>query len=166
MSKFKSYKIWKNWHWCNVLFRFKLLFDCKRMVQQVIFKKSCLYVLPFPDKLAINKLFGFSYGLHHNNSARFGWHCVEDHIALFAYCYINGKRQEKFITLVKPEQEYKLMISVSNKKYVFTVFEGKSLIQRTIDKPNNLFKIGYKLWPYFGGNRKAPHTMEILLADE
>lgn len=168
MEGFKLYKIWKGWHWCILLFRIKALWNCTRMVQKVMFKKSCLYEIPFPDKLDINKLFGFSYGNHHKNSARFGWNCAGGGIALFAYTYLNGKRTEKFITLIETEKEYKLMISVNKDKYIFTVFNAdKSRIEQVIiSKPRNTPKLGFKLWPYFGGNQKAPHTMEIYMGDE
>ncbi len=166
MEGFKLFKIWKNWHWCVLLFRIKLLWNCTRMVRRVVFKNSCLYDISFPDKLDINKLFGFSYGNHHDNSARFGWNCAGGGIALFGYCYVNGKRVEKFITIIETEKEHKLMISVSKEKYVFTVFTGKRMEQVVISKPKKVRKLGFELWPYFGGNQKAPHTMEIYMGKE
>lgn len=169
MEGFKRYRIWKGWHWCTLLFCIKLLWNCTRMTKKVVFKKSCLYNMSLPDKLDINKLFGFSYGKHHDNSARFGWNCDGDKINLHAYCYLDGKRVDKFITKIDVEEEYKLMISVSKDKYIFTTFiedEASDLQQVVIPKPQMVPKLGFKLWPYFGGTQKAPHTMDIYMQNE
>src|SRR5688572_23124258 len=46
-----------------------------------------------------NKLLGFSdcNSLHHQNSARFAWQWYNDQLEIYAYCYVNGQRVEKFV---------------------------------------------------------------------
>ena len=43
------------------------------MTRSYWFTESCLYDLKDEDQWDVNKLFGFSIGLHHNTSFRFGW---------------------------------------------------------------------------------------------
>ena len=59
---------------------------------RVYFFPNCTYQLS-ENYDQVNKLYGFSEGFHHWNSARTGWRCVDgENIELLAYSYINGKR--------------------------------------------------------------------------
>lgn len=158
------FNIKKNSHWSNKLF-YKLLnffnYD-ERLSYIVKFNSSCLYHIETVDKYDINKLFGFSSGFnHHKNSARFGWNSVNDKILLFAYCYVNGKRVSEFIKDISIDEEYKMIILDKKSHYLFTLISSNDIITQTkIEKPKD-FKVGYKLWPYFGGNLKAPQNISI-----
>jgi len=162
IESFKSWVIKKGKHYCSKLFRFSPYLRKERFSQNVIFTTSCKYHLDYPDNLDINKLFGLSYGYHHRNSARFGWHYNAGNIQLFAYCYINGKRKESFICSLKIGTQYKLTLITTSKKYCFVVTSKETLRQVQVPHPR-IPNYGYRLNPYFGGNQVAPQEMEILI---
>lgn len=163
---FKSYLIKKGNHYCSNWLRISPYFYKTKLSYSVIFTDSCQYDLPYPESLAVNKLFGLSYGFHHENSARFGWHYNYGQIQLFAYCYVNGKRVEVFICALDINKEYKLSILRTNKKYFFAVTGEGVMSQKTILLNNSKLQFsGYKLWPYFGGKNVAPHNIEILMRE-
>ena len=145
----------------NLLYKiFNFLNFKKKMTSEVIFDQSCKYDLGTADQLDINKLTGFSIGYHHRDSARFGWRYLNDKIELFSYCYISGQRIYKKICDVNLDQPVKLQIVDNDNSYLFRVFVNNATYISKVDK-NRSFGIGYKLWPYFGGNCKAPHAINI-----
>ena len=132
----------------------------------VEFDGSCRYELPKEDQEDINKLFGFSLGFnHHKDSARFGWFYKKDQIHLYSYTYSNSKRSYEFITKLELNKIYSLSIFSFNNEFEFSVSYGGELIAIKKVKNNKPFSIGYKLWPYFGGNNPAPHDIKISLTE-
>jgi hypothetical protein len=119
----------------------------------VRFDESCIYNLGDVDQLDINKLCGISFGLHHNNSARFGWACVGDRIELYAYCYVDKKRVWKSLGLVDINKTYDLHLDVQKGAYNFFVYaHGTDLLSAQSIPKTITCKYGYMLYPYFGGN--------------
>lgn len=161
-----DFLIRKNSHWSNKFFH-KLFnfFNLEHRLSYVVtFDESCLYSINTEDRFDINKLFGFSSGFnHHKNSARIGWNSYNNKIHLHAYCYINGVRTIKFIRAIRVYEEYKMMICDRNDHYLFTVITTDNWITQIKISKTGKFKKGYKLWPYFGGNLKAPWNMLIEL---
>lgn len=92
----------------------------------------------------VNKLGGFSRGLHHKNSFRFGWEWRDNRLHIFRYVYEDGVRK------ITPIQSYAL-----GERVVLT---------ERFDKG---FWLGVRLSPYFGGDcpsdrdRKAKIKMKI-----
>jgi hypothetical protein len=108
-----------------------------------------------------NKLLGFSdcNSLHHENSARFGWQWYNDKLEIFAYCYVNGDRIEKYLGVVKLDQFNTYEILITEDSYVFRLNNSESVsIPRGDVCKRGIF---YKLWPYFGGSLPAPHDVII-----
>ena len=136
------------------------------------FDKDCIYRLE-GNYDQINKLYGFSLGFHHHNSARFGWRCIDNEtIEILAYCYINGKRVYKSITNIRPEDWAVFSIQNKSDKYVFRVMSNKSPGKICIinkEKRNCKYEILklfiYKLYPYFGGIVPSPKKMSISIID-
>lgn len=137
---------------------------------RVFFKKNCTYKLE-ENFDQVNKLFGFSEGFHHWNSARIGWRSIDgETIELIAYCYINGKRIIKPMIKCKPEEWVFCNIQNKPSKYVLKamISEG-DCITVSVDKDKKIsiysfFKLFiYRLFPYFGGKIAAPHDMELCL---
>lgn len=166
----KNHKIKKGRHRTN---RPKLGLHWKknRVAYDVMFSKSCLYKTMVPENMKdINKLFGISFGFHHQNSVRFGW---RDNgvgkIDLIAYVYKDGKRinewdESIYIETVDVHTHYRMEISVGGGHFMFTVIKGDKIVGATIiEHGENLFPIGYHLNPYFGGDETAPHDMNIEL---
>ena len=137
---------------------------------RVYFFPSCTYRLS-ENYDQVNKLYGFSEGFHHWNSARIGWRCVDgENIELLAYCYINGQRVIKPMIKCKPETWVFCNIQNKNSKYVFKALTpNNQSITVSVDKDKkfsvyNLFKLFmYKLYPYFGGKIAAPHDMSLYI---
>lgn len=123
-----------------------------------------------PDQFDINKLFGLSFGMHHKNSARFGWrwNIKNEMIEILAYVYVDGKRvteqdADLHIGFIYPGVPYEYDIVVTEDYYVFTL-ESKLFPDITtvkIKHNGDLPKWGYKLFPYFGGQKVAPYPVWI-----
>ena len=121
------------------------------------------------DQLDINKLFGISYGMHHKNSARFGWRwdLEKQMIEILAYVYVDGVRitegvADLHIAYIHPGLSYEYDIVVDKEYYTFTL--NSTLFDIKTVKIKHDMKLswwGYKLFPYFGGNEKAQSTVYI-----
>jgi hypothetical protein len=162
MGGFKKYKIRKGSHYSG--FRLAPFFGKTTSKYEVVFTKSCIYQIEGPGQFDVNKLFGLSYGFHHENSARFGWRAVDDLIEISLYCYKDGRRVIKEMTSIETEKPYVFEICNTGSHYELTIesvtgpFRGYAIVS----KPQTT-KLGYKLFPYFGGNLPAPHDVEILM---
>lgn len=144
----------------------KIYWDKKNLSYDILFTESCTYNLCTADQYDINKLFGLSFGFHHNNSIRFGWRwnietcCID----IFAYAYVNWIRnKETKIYSAKINQVNRYSIKVQPEIYELTITDLKFGYKTICEiKHGKLNKLGYALHPYFGGNMKAPHDMEIM----
>ena len=108
-----------------------------------------------------NKLLGFSdcNSLHHDNSARFAWQWFNNRLEIFAYCYVNGERKEKFIGSVNLHEENRYQLKVTEDNYVFQLNNQEEVyISRGTSCDKGIY---YMLWPYFGGSIPAPHDVTI-----
>jgi hypothetical protein len=108
-----------------------------------------------------NKLLGFSdcNSDHHENSARFAWQWNEDRLEIFAYCYVDGQRVERFIRAVELDEFSTYSLSMTESEYIFSIDASEPMrIPR-----GNVCETGlyYMLWPYFGGTLPAPHDVAI-----
>lgn len=132
------------------------------------FTESALYFFNDEDQHDVNKLFGFSFGWHHKDSVRFGWRPTEDltKMEIVGYEYINKLRVPTIpICDVEINKWYKYEL-----KYVGGVFgqieyyvtdgEKQFGMVHPITLKKNL-NWGYKLYLYFGGNKKTPHDIVI-----
>ncbi len=159
------YTILKGWHFA--LPPFPLISWNKNVYRwKVLFNSSCVYDAG-ADQEDINKLCGINYGGVHNNSARFGWRYnkEENKIELLAYCYDSGERlntieNEKSIGFLELNREYMIRMIVGLNAYFFCINGYPSLVQIKEHKNN---KLGFYCRPFFGGNKSAPHTMQIKL---
>ena len=132
----------------------------------VRFDPSCSYELPGPDNFDVNKLVGHSIGWnHHQESVRFGWRSSQDKIELSAYAYIEGQRHIETMCQVPLNMEVDLFILVEQAHYRFIVFRDGLLHAELELKKERRFQPGYRLWPYFGGDRPAPHKIRIELSN-
>jgi hypothetical protein len=133
-----------------------------KMVFEAKFDNTAKYDLgDLASQSSKNKLLGFSdcNSLHHENSARFGWQWYNNRLEIFAYCYTNGERIEKFIGVVGLNEFNTYEIDITDANYVFRVNnEQPVLIARGDVCKSGIF---YILWPYFGGELPAPHDIFI-----
>lgn len=127
----------------------------------VKFTPSCVYSIGI-EQYDINKLFGVGYSPgHHTNSVRFGWRYLSgSHIEIFAYWYYMGVRGWDMIGSVEIGDCHVFTLARTQSSHTLTVETAG--IQKTINIPAR--PLGYLLRPYFGGNTKAPHDIEILIS--
>jgi hypothetical protein len=125
----------------------------------VKFDSTAIYQTALPEnQYDINKLYGFSDNNadHHQYSARFGWRWSDNALRLFAYVYNEGVVTSKELALVDIGKEINCSIQVTNSSYLFTVNSITERMPRMAGTPKAQ---GYQLYPYFGGDEKAPHDV-------
>jgi hypothetical protein len=150
-------------------FRFPRLFSLSKSKLEctVNFNSNCKYDIG-EDQDDVNKLFGIGYfPFHRWNSIRFGWRYSKenDKIEILAYWYLNKVRNFKHICYVDLNREYDYSINLSKEegKVYFSVSDlhSQSAFFEAVNINFQYRNFGYILKPYFGGNRKAPHDMNI-----
>lgn len=164
----KTYTIKKDKHYS--CFGFLPALFKKRSFKSFKFDNSCEYDLKNIDQFDNNKLFGWSQGMHHKNSCRFGWvwNLNKKKMEIHAYCYIKGERVIEYLCDCDLDTWYSGQIWIENDHYYFRVLDEKKeeiLGYTSIHAKFNI-NIGYTLNPYFGGNQAAPHDMKIFLKNE
>lgn len=126
----------------------------------VKFTESCKYSIGV-DQDDINKLFGIGYFPGHRTvSVRFGWRYASgDNIQVFSYWYVNAVRYWDEIGSVRIGDDNVFVIIPDGSSHKLSV--PSCGILSSVPVPS--FCVGYLLRPYFGGNTKAPHDIEILI---
>ncbi len=125
------------------------------------FNQSAVYVTQDPNNQAdINKLAGFSdcSSFHQQNSARFGWRWFNDELQILAYTYIQGQRQSQLINSVPLNQPSVYRVERMEGSYQFTLNENMITMLRGCAAPEGF---SYRLYPYFGGDERAPQRITI-----
>ena len=119
--------------------------------------ESCLYQVK-NTSYGINKLWGVSgFPYHKRNSVRVCWMPAEDMKAfnIYATSYVNGVREIRGLTTVKPGQRIDCLISNQGNNASVWI-NGVSTTFKV-----RLPLITYTLPAYFGGIPPAPHDMII-----
>jgi len=165
MENCKKYLIKKGNHKASGL-NFGLSIS-NRFRYKASFTKSCLYNFENDDKFDINKLCGVSTDLyHHNQSARIGWRSNgAGGIEILAYWYDDGVRYHEHLLHIDLEEEVGLEILCLDDKFYFTAKTLFDHVQHTVELNNKPCSVKYKLYPYFGGNQKAPNDISIFLKE-
>lgn len=140
----------------------RILIGSSMIGYRVTFTESCRYDID-SDQSDVNKLFGIGYFPHHHkNSVRFGWRYSHGAIELMAYWYQNGHRYFDSIRDLEIGKPYILKLHILRDWHTLTVSETLDMKNTTsLNLPVEGKNLGYLLSCYFGGNRTAPHTMEI-----
>ena len=128
-----------------------------------MFTDSCMFDLKDEDQWDVNKLFGFSIGMHHDTSFRFGWRPLLNNmtIEIVAYEYHEGWRLKTMpICEVELNKWYDFTISYNNKSKKSFYFVGDKCFTNNVKLQKNS-GLGYTLGVYFGGNEKAPQDITI-----
>lgn len=131
----------------------------------VVFDSSAIYqTTALENQEDINKLFGFSdnESQHHLFSARFGWRWSNDSLRLFTYVYNNAELMYEEIGTIEIGTEYDCSIAVTDSTYKFRLNDYEVLMPRT---STTLLVKGFKLYPYFGGDERAPHDIRIRIKE-
>jgi hypothetical protein len=131
----------------------------------VKFDSTAIYqTVSSENQLDVNKLFGFSDNNsdHHQFSARFGWRWSDGALRLFGYTYNNSIMSFEELGSINIGTEYACSIKVTPANYIFTLNEISKSMPRT---STTATAIGYKLYPYFGGDEAAPHDINIWIKE-
>lgn len=162
-SQFIKYTILKDQQYCD-----KSVYKAVKYEQLsfiVKFDSSAVYQTKDPkNQNDINKLFGFSdnNAAHHEYSARFGWRWSNNALRLFGYIYNNSVMSNLELGTAAIGAKNNCSIKVSDNTYIFTL-NNTSV---TMPRSSKIAKAeGYKLYPYFGGDETAPHTIFIWLKE-
>ena len=126
------------------------------------FDFSCIYDHGTSDNYDVNKLYGFSTSWsHHKQSARIGWRCINGiDIQILAYSYDQGVRQDpQLLGTVKPGNCFECSIEKRKGSFLFTFNHDDKNKFISVKIKDGWFPLRYMLYPYFGGNMKAPHDM-------
>ena len=133
---------------------------------QALFDSSAEYELGDGDQKDTNKLFGASdcSSIHTENSARFGWRWNAGKLQIMALVHKDGKLN--ILPVGEAETgvpyDYEIKLSDDHWSYLFT-FRGN-----TVSVPRGCSSSemrGYNLFPYFGGNKSAPHDIRIKIEE-
>lgn len=162
-NEFVKYTILKGQHSADINGFQQVQYQEMKFV--VKFDSSAIYQTVTPSNQSdVNKLFGFSDNntQHHQYSARFGWRWSNNALRLFGYVYNNGKVSMQELGTVAIGAEIPCSIKVSGSEYIFTLGGKASSMPRESTTPK---AEGYKLYPYFGGDELAPHTISIWIKE-
>jgi hypothetical protein len=133
---------------------------------QALFDESAEYDLNDGDQKDTNKLFGSSdcSSVHTENSARFGWRWNDGKVQIMALVHRGGKiiiQPVGFAEVGVPDH-YEIKLSDDHWSYLFT-FRGNTV---TLPRGCSSSEMrGYHLYPYFGGNKSAPHEIRIKIEE-
>jgi len=144
--------------------RFKPVFVDECMAFKVRFDSSSVYTLSNrEDQWDMNKVWGFSEYLFspHLNSARIGWNYRDGQLYLRPYSYCNGVSQLDPPEIPIPlNQDIECLIMPLKDRYSFYI-NGESFQMPRAGRERSFMAL--QLYPYFGGNQKAPHTIRMWL---
>lgn len=148
----------------------------KRFSLNVRFNSSCKYLIDI-DQSDWNKLTGVCLGAAgpHGTSYRFGWRWREDIrvIEICAYYYCNGIGwNAEHLAYLNLNMGYDLSLRLKARDgRIVVMFTAKEIatgkyyqhtIHHVLEKSPRL---GFGCGLYFGGNRKAPHNIEVYMSD-
>ena len=164
-AKFVTYKIGKGQNYPNKDSTTLIITNYTEQKFIAKFDSSAIYTNALASNQAdINKLYGFADNnmFHQVYSARFGWNWLNGGLHLWAYDYNNGVRDFKDLGTVVIGKDINCSIKVLPNNYVFSVDGKETMMLRTSPTP---IGVGYKLFPYFGGDETAPHEVVILVKE-
>jgi hypothetical protein len=142
--------------------------------------KDCWYEPTDVEFAGINKLRGLTFGIHNEdpfgkwkltkwlvNSVLIGWQpdfndVNKKRILLYLYYDVNGIETREYFDSVDIEQTFRIKFIIKddgvhirfNKNTEYTSYHVPT---------NTKFRLGYHLYPYFGGKSVAPHDMTIYI---
>lgn len=108
-----------------------------------------------------NKLFGFSYGMHHSNSLRLAWRALPNGmIRIASYIYEGGRVKINTIATITVNTFFDMGITYDPDNRKVYSFVNELQIEDSFSKSVSW---GYYLKPYHGGNCPAKETIKITL---
>jgi len=163
INEYQLFVIPKGEHYCN--YKVEALQE-NELSFMAILDSTMTYTSVEPiNQHDINKLYGFSdcNDQHHENSARFGWRWLNDTMEIHAYFYQNGIRSSILLGSVALNEPHFYSINLLPNVYSFQLDDNPPVM---VDRMNSCDKgFYYKLFPYFGGDERAPHDIVIRIKE-
>ncbi len=135
--------------------------NCNNHIEfKVIFDESAIYETEDPSNQAdINKLYGVSdCGKGHMKySMRFGWRYYQNKLQILWFKHEAGKFTFDVITSIETDKPYTCILDIFDDEYIMSVDGITTIVPRMCSSNNKR----YYLYPYFGGDEVAPHTIKI-----
>lgn len=136
-------------------------FDQSLLTFAFKFDESAIYNHYDNDQYDYNKLLGFTLGLDpHVNSARIAWrwNIERTYVEIAAYSYVDGVRDMHLIGYCLINEIYNARIEDTDTSFIY-FYDGY-----TYELPKNeSTKTTYYSYPYFGGQKVAPHKITIAI---
>ena len=129
-----------------------------------IFDNSAMYQTEDPVNQAdINKLYGLSDcgGNHMDASIRLGWRWYDSELEIHWFRHVGGQFSFGKISNVELNVPFDCEIIFEEENYIITV-NGKTV---EVSRGCGLAYNKYYLYPYFGGDEKAPHDIKIKIKE-
>jgi len=129
---------------------------------QTIFDGSAIYTTKDSlNQYDINKLYGVSdCGCNHMDySIRFGWRWLDDNLEIHWFRHSNGDFTFDKITDAIIDQTQDYSIEIQEDQYILCVDNICDTVARVGCSSVDYRR--YYLYPYFGGQEKAPHDITI-----
>jgi len=129
---------------------------------KAIFNESAIYSTKDSlNQLDINKLYGVSdCGCNHMDySIRFGWRWIDDNLEIHWFRHSNGDFTFDKITNAIIDQPQDYSIEIQEDQYILCVDGVCDTVARVGCSSVDYRR--YYLYPYFGGQEKAPHDITI-----
>lgn len=177
MSNFHTYAIPKGEHKCNASLLKRMLPVLSNKVEcYAVFDHTVINDFEGVDRFDISKLFGIQEGISGENSARIGWRWLAgEGLQLFPYVHCNGDNlgaedPAPICTVAfTGETEIYCRIEIRLTYYLFTIRQYRLTNGNSIKISEHTAKVKrgkgsplrFRMWPYFGGSRTAPHDINI-----
>ena len=129
-----------------------------------IFDNSAKYETEDPVNQAdINKLYGLSDcgDNHMNSSIRLGWRWYNDSLEIHWFRHVGGQFSFGKICEVEIDVPFESEIIFEQDDYIISV-DGTTV---AVPRGCGLAYNKYYLYPYFGGDEKAPHDIKIKIKE-
>lgn len=158
--------------------KFRIYACTTKFEWNVKFSRECWYEKEKVEFTGVNKIRGVSFGIHHEkpwgkwkltkwlvNSALIGWQpqfndLEKEKISLYLYYDVNGIEYREIFKTVKVDEEFKITYTIKDDGvYININDESTQYRMRT----KTWLRLGYHLFPYFGGQSTAPHDMVVTI---
>ena len=140
----------------------------KELVYEFMLTEDCWYGRNDLNKTTgVNKIIGRSMGLNHKkNSVRIGWQPVFNKkldFHLYIYIHENGKKYQYDVARIKADIRYVVRFRFADGGIYADMGEIDNRVYTDIGFYDHNFKpkVGWKLFPYFGGDSHAPWDMKL-----
>jgi len=157
------------------------IYACTRKFEwNIKFSKECWYEREDVEFTGYNKLRGMTFGIHHEdpwgkwkltrwlvNSALLAWQPVfndpnKEKINLVLYYDVNDVEHREIFKNVNVDEEFNVKYIIkSDGVHIIINNEETDYLMPT----KTWLKLGYHLWPYFGGKSTSPHDMIVSVND-